>query len=96
MFREVAIGTAGVVGGISLNVVSNFISAALKSWLNGRKIKAKLGDRELQTPQIPPKEFLDLARSLMQAKTEAEIPRKILEQGISVTIINNYETKIYP
>jgi hypothetical protein len=44
---------------------------------------------------ISPNEFVGLARSLMQAKTEAEVQSKILEAGITLTVINNFETKIY-
>ena len=94
LFREVAAGTAGV----ALGVVSNFIYDALKSWLkpeNGKKIRAKLGDLELETSEISPSEFIVLARSLLQAKSEAEVQSKISEAGITLTVINNYETKIY-
>jgi GNAT superfamily N-acetyltransferase len=83
---------------VSLGVVANFIYDALKSWLkpqNGKKIRAKLGDLELETSEISPSEFIVLARSLMQAKSEAEVQRKILEAGITLTVINNFETKIY-
>ena len=90
LIRDVAIGAAG-------GVVGNFIYDALKSWLkpqNGKKIKAKLGDLELETSEISPSEFIVLARSLMQA-SEAEVQPKILEAGITLTVINNFETKIY-
>ena len=50
---------------------------------------------ELETSEISPSEFIVLARSLMQAKTEAEVQSKILEAGITLTVINNFETKIY-
>jgi GNAT superfamily N-acetyltransferase len=92
LFRDSAIGT------IALNVVSSFIYDALKSWLkpqNRKKIKAKLGDLELETSEIPPKDFIVLARSLMKAKSEAEVQSKILDAGITLTVINNFETKIY-
>jgi GNAT superfamily N-acetyltransferase len=94
LFRDVATGTVAV----SLGVVANFIYDALKSWLkpqNGKKIRAKLGDLELETSEISPSEFIVLARSLMQAKSEAEVQPKILEAGITLTVINNFETKIY-
>lgn len=98
MFRDVATGTAGVVGSVSLGVVGNFIYDALKSWLkpqNGKKIRAKLGDLELETSEISPSKFIALARSLMQAKSETEVQPKILEAGITLTVINNFEAKIY-
>jgi hypothetical protein len=91
LFRDLAIGTGA-------GVVANFIHDALKSWLkpqNGKKIKAKLGDLELETSEISPNKFIGLARSLMQAKNEAEVQPKILERGITLTAINNFETKIY-
>jgi len=84
--------------GVSLGVVGNFIYDALKSWLkpqNGKKIKAKLGDVELETSEISPDEFIVLARNLMQAKGEAEIQSKLLEAGLTVNVTNNFETKIY-
>jgi hypothetical protein len=87
LFRELAVG-----------VVGSFIYDALKSWLkpqNGKKIKAKLGDLELETSEISPKDFIVLARSLLQAKSEAEVQSKISEAGITLTVINNFETKIY-
>jgi hypothetical protein len=31
----------------------------------------------------------------MKAKSEAEVQSKILEAGITLTVINNFETKIY-
>jgi hypothetical protein len=31
----------------------------------------------------------------VQVKTEAEVQAKILEAGITLTVINNFETKIY-
>jgi len=98
LFRDVATGTARVVGAVSLGVVGNFIYDALKSWLkpqNGKNIRAKLGDLELETSEISPNEFRVLARSLMKAKSEAEVQSKILEAGITLTVINNFETKIY-
>ena len=98
LVRNVAIGTASAVGAVSLSVVGNFIYDALKSWLkpqNGKKIRAKLGDLELETSEISPGEFIVLARSLMQAKGEAEVQPKILEAGITLTVVNNFETKIY-
>ena len=94
LFRDVATGTVAV----SLSVVANFIYDALKSWLkpqNGLKIRAKLGDLELETSEISPSEFIVLARSLMQAKSEAEVQPKILEAGITLTVINNFEKRIY-
>ena len=94
LFHNVAAG-AGVV---SLGVVANFMYDALKSWLkpqNVKKIRAKLGDLELETSEISPTEFMALARSLMQAKSEAEVQSKILKAGITLTVINNFETKIY-
>jgi hypothetical protein len=90
--------TAGVVGPVSLSIVGNFIYDALKSWLkpqNGKKIRAKLGDLELETSEISPSEFIVLARSLMRAKSEAEVQSKILDARITLTLINNFETKIY-
>jgi hypothetical protein len=87
LFRELAVG-----------VVGSFIYDALKSWLkpqNGKKIKAKLGDLELETSEISPKDFIVLARSLAQAKTAADIQSKILDAGITVTVVNNSDTKIY-
>ena len=87
LFRDLAVG-----------VVGSFIYDALKSWLkpqNGKKIKAKLGDLELETSEISPNDFIVLARSLMQAKTEAEVQSKILDAGITLTVINNSDTKIY-
>jgi hypothetical protein len=86
-----ALGTAG-------GVIANFITDALKSWLmpkNGKKIKAKLGDLELETSEISPSEFIILAGSLLQAKSEAEVQSKILQAGMTLTVINNFETKIY-
>ena len=84
--------------GLALGVVANFIYDALRSWLkpqNGKKIRAKLGDLELETSEISPNEFIALVRSLLQAKTEAEVQAKILDTGITLTVINNSETKIY-
>jgi GNAT superfamily N-acetyltransferase len=98
LFRDVAAGTAGVVGAVALGVVGNFLYDALKSWLkpeSGKKIRAKLGDLKLETSEISPSEFIVLARSLLQAKSEAEVQSKILEAGITLTVINNFETKIY-
>jgi hypothetical protein len=98
LFRDLASGTAGVGGTVALGVIGNFIYDALKSWLkprNGKKIKAKLGDLELETSEISPNEFIVLARNLMQAKAEAEIQSRILEAGITLTVINNFETTIY-
>lgn len=89
--REVAT-RAGDVG---LSIVGCFIYDALKSWLNGKKIKAKLGDLELETSEISPSEFIVLFRSLVQLKTEAEVQSKILDAGITLTVINNFETKVY-
>ena len=87
LFRDLAIGTAA-------GVVGNFVYDALKSWLkpqNGKKIRAKLGDIELETSEISPDEFIVLARSLMQAKTEAEVRSGILDAGITLTLINNLQ-----
>jgi GNAT superfamily N-acetyltransferase len=98
LFRHVAIGAAGVVGTVSLGVVGNFIYDALKSWLrpqNEQKIRAKLGDLELETSEISPKDFIALARNLMEAKTEAEVRSKILDAGVTLTIISESETKTY-
>jgi GNAT superfamily N-acetyltransferase len=84
--------------GVSLGVVGNFIYDALKSWLkpqNGKKIKAKLGDLELETSEISPSEFIVLVRNLMQAKNEAELQSRILDAGVTLTVINNFETTIY-
>jgi GNAT superfamily N-acetyltransferase len=86
-----------VGGGVILGVVGNFIYDALKSWLkpqNGKKIRAKLGDLEVETSEISSSEFIVLARSLMQAKSEAEVQSRIVEAGITLTVIN-VETKIY-
>ena len=93
-----AIEAGKAVGTVGLSVVGSFVYDALKSWLkpqNGKKIKATLGDLELETSEISPSEFIVLARSLMQAKSEAEVQPKILEAGITLTVINNFETKIY-
>lgn len=91
LFRDIATGTTSII-------VGSFIYDALKSWLkpqNGKKIRAKLGDVELETSQISASEFIVLARSLMQAKSQAEVQSKILEAGITLTVINSFETKIY-
>ena len=98
LFREVATGTAKAVGAVSLGVVGNFIYDALKSWLNpqnGKKIRAKLGGLELETSEVAPSEFIALARSLMRAKSEAEVQQKILDAGITLTVINNFEARNY-
>jgi hypothetical protein len=90
-FQALAIGTFG-------SIVATFIIGALKSWLkpqNGKKIKATLGDLQLETSEIPPNEFIALFRSLVQVKTEAEVQSKILDAGITLTVINNFETKVY-
>ncbi len=87
-----------VIGGLSLGVISSFVYDALKSWLkpqNGKKIRTKLGDLELETSEIPPSEFIVLLRNLTQAKNEAELQSKILDAGITVKVTNNFETKIY-
>ncbi|MGA8025344.1 MAG: GNAT family N-acetyltransferase [Candidatus Acidiferrales bacterium] len=91
VLHDLVVGAAG-------GIIANFIYDALKSWLkpqNGKKIKAKLGELELETSEISPSEFIVLARSLMQAKTEAEVQSKILEAGITLTVISKFETKIY-
>ena len=49
----------------------------------------------METSEISPKDFIVLARSLMEAKTEAEVQSKILDAGITLTIISESETKIY-
>jgi GNAT superfamily N-acetyltransferase len=98
LFRDLAIKAGEAAGTVALGVVGSFIYDALKSWLkpeNKKKIKAKPGELELETSEISPSEFIVLARSLMQAETEAEVQPKILEQGVTLTVINNYETKIY-
>jgi hypothetical protein len=98
LFRELAIDAGGAIGTLALSIVGSFIYDALKSWLkpeNGKKIKAKLGDFELETSEISPDEFIVLARSLMQARTEAEVRSKILEAGVTVTVINSFESRIY-
>lgn len=94
MVREVATKASDV----GLSIVGCFIYDALKSWLkpqSGKKIEAKLGELVLKTSEISPGEFIVLARNLMQAKTEAEVQQKILQAGITLTVSNNYETKIY-
>jgi hypothetical protein len=83
---------------LGIGVVSSFIYDALRSWLkpqNGKKIKAKLGNLELETSEIPVAQFRALAIDLIKAKTEAEIQPKILGAGITLTVVNNFETKIY-
>jgi GNAT superfamily N-acetyltransferase len=98
LFRHLAIEAGKAVGTVGLSVVGSFVYDALKSWLkpqNGKKIKATLGGLELETSEIPPSEFIVLARSLMQAKSEEEVQLKMLEAGITLTVINNFETKIY-
>jgi GNAT superfamily N-acetyltransferase len=80
-----------VLIGLGTGVASAFLYDAIKSWLdpkNGKRIRAKLGDLELETSEIPGDEFLELFRELLDVKEEAEIRSKILEAGITITIIN--------
>lgn len=80
-----------VLIGVGTGLVSAFIYDALKSWLkpdSGRKIRAKLGDLELETSEISAVEFRKLLKDLQKLKTESEISSAILQNGISVTIID--------
>jgi GNAT superfamily N-acetyltransferase len=82
-----------VAGGI----VGNFLTDALKSWLkphNRQKIKAKLGNEDIETSPIEPKDFSALMKELRKVSTEAEIRSRIEETGIKITVINNYNITI--
>jgi GNAT superfamily N-acetyltransferase len=86
---DLAIGVAG-------GLVSNFLYEAVKSWLkpnSGKKIRATLGDAELETSEIAPAEFRKLFKDLQKAKSESEIRSAILQNGISVTIVDAREKK---
>jgi|SRR5580704_4318498 GNAT superfamily N-acetyltransferase len=87
LFREIGTG-----------LITAFVYDVLKSWLkpeNRKKIRAKLGDSEFETSEVPVDQFRALAIDLLQAKTEADVKSKIVEAGITLKVINNYETKIY-
>lgn len=87
---EFAIGVAG-------GLVSNFLYDAVKSWLkpdSGKKIRVRLGDAELETSEISPAEFRKLFKDLQKAKSESEIRSAILQNGISVTVVDPREKKI--
>jgi len=78
-------------------VVSSFLTDAVKSWLkpqNGLKIKAKLGNEDIETSSIEPKDFSALMKELRKANTEAEIRSRMEETGIKITVINNYNITI--
>jgi hypothetical protein len=76
---------AEALGTIGLGVVSSFLYDALKSWLNpnnGKRIRAKLGDLELETNEISVEDFRKILNDLRDTKAEAEA-RSIVEKWIS-------------
>jgi GNAT superfamily N-acetyltransferase len=85
-----------IVIGIGTGVAAAFLYDAIKSWLDpksGKKIRAKLGDLELETSEVESDEFLKLLKVLQNVKEEAEIRSKILEAGITIRVIDSRRKK---
>ena len=88
---QIAKIAADVAMQLGTGVVAAFLYDALKSWLrrdSGKRIRAKVGDVEIETSEISTDEFLKLAKGLQDLRTEAEIMSKLLEAKINVTIVN--------
>jgi GNAT superfamily N-acetyltransferase len=80
--------------GLGTGIASTFLYDAVKSWLdpkNGKRIRAKLGDLELETSEVSMDEFRKLLKELHDVKDEAQIRTKILEAGITIAIMNTRE-----
>jgi GNAT superfamily N-acetyltransferase len=88
-----------ILVGLGTGIVSSFIYDALKSWLNptnGKRIRAKLGDLELETSAVSEDEFRKLLGGLRELKEEADIRAKLLEAGLTITIISVEEKSATP
>jgi hypothetical protein len=85
-----------ILVGLGTGVAATFLYDAIKSWLDpksGKKIRARLGDLELETSEIDSNEFLKLLKDLQNVKEEAEIRSKILGAGITIRIIDSRKKK---
>lgn len=81
---------ATVLTGLGINMLSGVIQDVLKSWLdpvNGRRIRFRQGDVELETSQLSVDEFLKLAKELVPLKDQAEIRSTILRAGITISVV---------
>jgi GNAT superfamily N-acetyltransferase len=88
--RELISLAGEVLMALGTGVVANAIYDAIRSWFDpkgGKRIRAKLGDRVLETSEVSPDEFVKLLKELQHAKDEAEFKSRILEAGITIRII---------
>lgn len=67
-----------------------FIYDAIRSWVgrkNGGRIRARIGDVEVETTELSLEEFRKLLTVVHDLKVEDEIRSKLLEAGITITIV---------
>ena len=75
---------AGAVALAASSSVTTLMYQAIRSWIdsrNGRRIRFKAGDLELETTQLTQEEFVRLLAALQDMKDTEQIRARLLQAG---------------